>query len=703
MRTFLFALVTLLASCASSPQATPNPAPAPTSTPISAEAAGPKAPPSPAEPTSPPAGAAPAVVAPADGTQPPGGAPVEKVAPDVPAGQEAARIADLSRKAEPLVDAFINSEPRFTPDGKQVVFVSNRDGLPQVYVASATRPDAPAKRLFEWRERVSLASVTPDGRSVLFLSDQGADENFSIWKAGLDGSAPVELTPGEKLNRDNAIIPDLAPDTVYFSGRPMNAAQSTVFAVPASGGAARAVYRDEQPGFLTDVSRDGRQALFVRYPSQSENYLLRVDLASGQAQQLYPREGKVSVFEARFSADGRTVYVATDGGGEQAWLLALDAESGAEKARYVEKNPTTANINGIDVAKTGGLLGLSLDAGNRSEVRLLDARTLKPRARVALPLGQGNAGRFSDDGRRLTVTWSTPSAPTDVWAVDTRTGKVSPLRREPRPSLQGVPAIEASITSLRAHDGLEVPMNVYLPKQRSGKLPVIVAYHGGPAGNSKIKWSPAIAFFLSQGYAWVEPNIRGSTGFGRAFEEADNGPKRLESFKDIEATGRWAASQPWADPDRVIVYGGSYGGYVVLVGLTRMQDLWRAGVDLFGVANVVSLMATTSGLIREILIPEFGDPDKDGAFMESISPIEEVDRIVDPLFVYAGANDPRVPRSESDLIVGALRQRKVPVEYMLAENEGHSLARKENLVEFLARSARFLEAHAGPTRAARTE
>jgi dipeptidyl aminopeptidase/acylaminoacyl peptidase len=240
---------------------------------------------------------------------------------------------------------------------------------------------------------------------------------------------------------------------------------------------------------------------------------------------------------------------------------------------------------------------------------------------------------------------------------------------------------------------------VYLPRKRSGKLPVLVVYHGGPAANSKIKWSASIAFFLSQGYALVEPNVRGSSGFGRAFEKADDGRGRLEAFKDIEATGRWAASQPWADPDRVIVYGGSYGGYTALVGLTRMPDLWRAGVSLYGLANLKTFMANTNGFLREIFLLEFGDPDKDAAFLASISPLEDVDKIVDPLFVYAGANDPRTPRSESDQMVRALRQRKVPVEYMVAENEGHSLARKENLIEFLARVARFLEKHAGPAQA----
>jgi dipeptidyl aminopeptidase/acylaminoacyl peptidase len=141
------------------------------------------------------------------------------------------------------------------------------------------------------------------------------------------------------------------------------------------------------------------------------------------------------------------------------------------------------------------------------------------------------------------------------------------------------------------------------------------------------------------------------------------------------------------------VFGGSYGGYTVLVALTRMPELWRAGVDMFGVADLKSFMATTSGVIREIFLLEFGDPDKDAAFLDSISPLRDADKIIDPLFVYAGANDPRVPRTESDLIVKALRSHRVPVEYMVAGNEGHSLSHRENLVEFCARTARFLENH----------
>jgi dipeptidyl aminopeptidase/acylaminoacyl peptidase len=208
-----------------------------------------------------------------------------------------------------------------------------------------------------------------------------------------------------------------------------------------------------------------------------------------------------------------------------------------------------------------------------------------------------------------------------------------------------------------------------------------------------VRWSPGIAFWVSLGYAYVEPNVRGSSGFGRAYEAGDNGKKRLDAFRDIEASARWVSQQPWADKTKLVVYGGSYGGYTTLIALSHWPDIWRAGVDLFGVVNLKTFMATTSGVIRQIFLAEFGDPDKDGEFLQQISPITDVGKIVDPTFVYAGANDPRVPRSESDLIVKALREKRVASEYMVADNEGHSLSRKATQVEFYARCARFLESY----------
>jgi len=618
--------------------------------------------------------------------------PTANAEPDrAPAGND-----DLVNKVAGFVDAFVNSEPIFTRDGKRVVFVSNRHGLPQIYVADASKPTSPATRLVEWPQRMGSIQLTPDGTSVVFMSDEGADELWAFYRVDLDGKNLVALTPGEKLNRNPPMIPDGAPDTMFFSARKMSEATTTVYAASAvTPGPVRAIYSDPMPLVLSDVSPDGKQALAIRFPRRPENYVLVIDTATGQARQLYPAQGEVSIFDVDFSPDAKTVYVTTDGGAEQGLVLALDVKTGKERARYVETRPASALLSSVDVAKHGGLLAVNVVAGEHGELRLLDAKTLKPRRAVTMPLGTGGSNEFSEDGRTLTVAWSTPQKPFDLHAMDTATGKIRPLRDEPRLSVTP-PAIDVSVVQIDAFDGGKIPINVYRPAGgATTPRPVIVSYHGGPSGVSQIRWNAGIAFFVSLGYAWVEPNVRGSSGFGRAFEAADDGAKRLDAFKDIESSARWAAAQPWADKDRMIVFGGSYGGYTVLVALSRWPDIWRAGVDLFGIVNLATFMSTTSGLIRQLFLTEFGDPDKDAKFLAEISPWTDVDKIVDPTFVYAGANDSRVPRSESDLIVKALRQRSIPVEYMVSADEGHSLARRPNQIELYARVARFLQKHTG--------
>src|SRR5262249_9083762 len=206
-----------------------------------------------------------------------------------------------------------------------------------------------------------------------------------------------------------------------------------------------------------------------------------------------------------------------------------------------------------------------------------------------------------------------------------------------------------------------------------------------------VRWNPFTRFFSALGYAVVEPNVRGSTGFGKAYEMADNREKRADWLQDLATVNGWVKEQPWADSERVVVIGGSYGGYTTLMALTRQPTAWRAGVDLFGPADLAQFLLSTDASIRSAFVAEFGDVHRDAALLEEFSPMRDVARIVSPLFVYSGANDPRVPRSESDTIVLALRKRGIPVEYMVAANEGHSVDRRENKIELMTRVARFLE------------
>jgi dipeptidyl aminopeptidase/acylaminoacyl peptidase len=629
--------------------------------------------------------AAPPVAAPAE-------APAEVVEPTVLTEDQKRRDEALAQKIAPFVDAYSNVDAQLTKDKKHVLFRSNRDGLWQAYLGDTDKPAGTPKKLTSGNERVTSAHLTPDEKYVLFTSDEGADENFRIFRVGLDGAGLTNLTPGAKLHRDAPVQPRLKPNLMVYSARDDKDTKTHVFLQDIAGGEPKEIYTDAQPGFVVDASADGAYALFVRYVSASDQTVFRIDLDDGKATRIFPQtdKRKARVTSAKFSADAKRTYLATDDGGENNYVVMLES-NGVISGRYQEQSPATASVSDVAVSPKDDRIAITVDAGNSSTVRLLDAHSLKLLATVKSALGTVSAGEFSDDGKGVTIRQSTPEKPNDVYEADAATGAVKPLRNDSRPGLATMPKVDVTIEKAAAHDGLTIPINLYLPKARgSAKLPTIVLVHGGPSASARIGWAPNTLFFVSQGYAVVEPNIRGSTGFGRAYEMADNKEKRLDALKDLETVNRWARSQSWCDGDRMIITGGSYGGYMTLMALTRQPALWRAGVDMVGVSSLTTLMKTTAGTIRSVLTDEFGDPEREGDLLARLSPLADADKIVAPLFVYQGQNDPRVPRSEADQIVRALRARNVDVEYMVASNEGHSLDRRENRIAYLARVTRFL-------------
>jgi dipeptidyl aminopeptidase/acylaminoacyl peptidase len=599
--------------------------------------------------------------------------------------------------AEAVIDAYPNWNGFFStlvanwsPDGQRFLFGSLRDGLPAIYIGETIKPSGPARRITAGPERAIWARFTADGRHILFLRDIKGDENHHIWRANADGTGQRDLTPGDTLHREEPILPRKRPSLMFYSAARTTSPTVMLYRQRIDGGDPTLVYTHPNPGGLADVTPDAARALFVDWHSPDDVVLLEIDVAAGKPRRVYPEEGqKVGISSAAYSADGRRILVATDQGRESSVLLALDARTGAERARYVNATPT-ASIN-VAVSPANDRLALGIDAGNHGEVRILNAGTLALERAVEVPLGEVTVGTFRRDGRAFSLLISQPDHPADVYVVDAANGRISRLREDPRPGLESLPRIEASIEHVKAFDGLIIPVNRYLPAKRTGRLPTIVIFHGGPASSYDVRWSLYARFFLSLGYAVLEPNVRGSTGFGRAYEMADNREKRADWLKDLETVNAWAKAQPWCDPDRVVVWGQSYGGYTTLMALTRQPTLWRAGVDLYGVADLRQFLRTTDAAIRVAFVTEFGDLDQDGALLDEFSPMREREKIVAPLFVYAGQNDPRVPRSESDTIVQALRDRNVPVEYMVAANEGHAVDHRETKLELLTRAARFLE------------
>lgn len=620
----------------------------------------------------------------------------EGATPDDVASGDRESLAVLSREAEQIFGAFGNGMPRLSRDGKTLLFRSNRDGLPQVYVAQSNGPQSVPRRLLETQERISFLEMLPGSDTVIFSSDKGADENFSVFSVNVDGSKFRELTSGETLQRDKPLFARAQTGVVFFSARDKKETTTRVYTVKVDGSEKpRLAYTDKGSGELIAVSPDGSTGLFRRFTSLSQQDLVRVDLANGANQVVYPPSGQAAIHDVKVLHDGKLCLVATDGGSEADLLLKLDCSSGKEMGRYVDEEPKTGAIQEVLLSNSGKTAAILVDAGNRHFVRFVDVLSMKRTRAADLPVGDGALGAFTPDDKALVLRWASPTTPGDIFSVAVDSGKVSTLRADARPGLTGLPELDVNIESVTAHDGLKIPVNTYVPRGAPGKLPVLVMVHGGPAASSTVSYSPLVRFYTAHGFAVVEPNIRGSTGFGRAYEQADDGAKRLDALKDVEAVAQWTKGRAWADPTRLAIWGGSYGGYMVLMGMTRQTDIWRAGVDLVGPSNWRSFMATTTGQIREILSKEFGSVEKDGAFLDSISPLRDIDKVKNPLFVFQGKNDPRVPQSESDQIVVSLRKRGIPVEYIVAPDEGHSLDRRPNQVAFAARTTLFLKKHLG--------
>jgi dipeptidyl aminopeptidase/acylaminoacyl peptidase len=237
-----------------------------------------------------------------------------------------------------------------------------------------------------------------------------------------------------------------------------------------------------------------------------------------------------------------------------------------------------------------------------------------------------------------------------------------------------------------------VPVNLYLPSGAPARLPTVVLIHGGPTSSAYVSFNPEVRVLVSMGFAVVQPNIRGSSGFGIAYEMADDREKRGDALRDVGTVNAWARAQPWCD-GRLVIMGTSYGGYMTLLALTRQPGIWQAGVDNSGMSDLKTMEELEDQTIRAYDETEFGMLGRDNALLAEWSPLKDMTRIAAPVFIYQGVNDPVTPREQADRMVRALRERKVPVEYMLVADEGHGVVRRENRITYLARVVRFLGEH----------
>jgi dipeptidyl aminopeptidase/acylaminoacyl peptidase len=430
---------------------------------------------------------------------------------------------------------------------------------------------------------------------------------------------------------------------------------------------------------------DGRALIVSRHHSNVDNDLYLLDLTNGEARLLTPHEGDARFSGANATPDGRSVYLATDRDGEFLRLARLDLTV----LDLVYLTPDDWDVEGVELSRDGRYLVASRNVDGYSDILLFNGRGRRmPDPRI--PEGIVGGFEFSPDSGRLAFTLTAPERNPDVWVLDFVEGDA---RRLTRSSTAGIPPRtfrKPRIVRYPTFDGREIPALFHEPEGE--KASVIVNVHGGPESQARPAFAPVTQYLLNRGYAVFSPNVRGSTGYGKAYTHLDDIALRMDSVRDLAHAAYWLGERGHG---RIGVMGGSYGGFMVLAALTEYPDLWAAGVDIVGIANLVTFLENTGSYRRRLREPEYGSLERDSEFLESISPIHKAESITAPLMVVHGKNDPRVPVGEAEQIVERVQRNGGTVEYLLYEDEGHGLAKLKNRLDAYPKIAAFLDEHLG--------
>jgi dipeptidyl aminopeptidase/acylaminoacyl peptidase len=596
----------------------------------------------------------------------------------------------------PLEDFFRKpdkSAPRISPDGSHLAYLSPWKRRMNLFVTDlrsgrSTRVTAATDRDIE-------GHVWANDERILYVRDRGGDENFRLYAVGRDGSNPLDLTPFDGVKC--AIVDELEQidDEVLFQMNRRDARVFDVYRLNVRSGEMRLVA--ENPGnvqvWMTD--HDGRLRVAVTTDGVNSSLLYRpTEQETWRTVATY--DFKEYARPCLFTFDNRGLYVSSNVGRDRAAIFEYDLDSGRE-TRLVFEHPEVDVARVIWSRPRKKLTGVAFET-DRVRLAFLDERRRRIQEFLdeRLPDRQNIVVSHSRDESRFVVHSASDRTLGSFHLLDTEKLELTRLF-DVSPWLD--PEAMAPMEPIRyeSGDGLTIRGYLTVPAgaERRG-LPLVVRPHGGPWARDSWGFNPEIQFLASRGYAVLQMNFRGSAGFGRGFLEAGFGQWGLRMQDDVSDGVRWAIREGIADPDRVAIYGGSYGGFAALSGLTRTPELYACGISYVGVSNLFTWIASIPPYwtpYLEMLHEMVGHPERDEERLRRTSPFFNAGRIRAPLFVAQGANDPRVPQQESDQIVEALRGRGVPVEYLVKENEGHGFLNEENRFDFYRAVERFLGEH----------
>jgi dipeptidyl aminopeptidase/acylaminoacyl peptidase len=589
--------------------------------------------------------------------------------------------------------------PSYSSSGEEIAYLTNITGTNQVW-KTQVRGGWPEQLTF-FEDRVQSVHWSPRGDAILFTKDRGGDERSQLYLMDSKGETTVALTNAPKVIH---AFGDFSWDgsSICYSSNERNERFFDVYVMNLASRKPRRLFTGEANYYALSFSPNGRYVLAAREDSSYNNDLFLIEVQSGSAANITPHSGEAYYQNTAWLPNSSGFYLSSNQGRDNFNLAFYDVAK--KQLRFVEESPQEIDEEtGITIDRQGRHMAYAWNDNGTSALRIRDMKSGRVETFRGLPRGVISQPSFSRDGARLTFSYMSPGINSDVWVLDLQPGATKAAksanelqgRQITHSSRAGIPSpsfVEPQAVTYTSFDGTKIPAFLYLPKTaEAGKLPAIISVHGGPESQERPTFKAVNQYFLNRGYAILAPNIRGSAGFGRKYLHMDDYKKRMDAIRDVAQGVEYLKSTGKIDPSKIVIMGGSYGGFMTLAQATMNPDLWAAAVDIVGIANWSTFFKNTGAWRRSHRAAEYGDPEKDPEFMASISPINHVEKIKAPLFVIAGANDPRVPKNEADQMVERVRAKGVPVEYISFPDEGHGMAKRSNRIRGYTAIADFLD------------
>jgi dipeptidyl aminopeptidase/acylaminoacyl peptidase len=610
-----------------------------------------------------------------------------------------ALAAHAAGAAPPDIARFVKirapRSPVVAPDGT-VYAIDWPDGIRQLHRRAARTLDAPWERLTDMADGISGFALAPDGRTIVVSAAVGGNEQTGLYRIdAASGATSVVRNDPDVVHRFERWTADSR--AFFYAANDENPADFHLYRHDLATGASQRVLAESGWWTVADVSDDGNRLLVGRFFSESHAEAFELTLAAeegapgasganGGLRRIDVEEGAFNEPVA-YMLDQASMLVLSDHDGGINRLYLRDAESGDATRPRPDLDPFPIDSAIVNRERTLAAVVVNEGGFGRLHVIELSGFAEVPMAEIA----DGVVGEVDIRGRLVSWTLSSAGQPGVGYVAQAgRPDAVRPITRAADQGIDLAAFVAPSLVAYPSFDGREIPAFLYLPLGAAGPVPFVVSFHGGPEGQHRPGFNAVIQYLLARGYGVMQPNVRGSTGYGRAYHMLDDAAGRWDSVRDGVAAVRWLIERGHAAPRRVATYGGSYGGFMAVATAIEGRDVVGACVDVVGIVNFETFLAQTKDYRRALREAEYGSLD-DPAFLASISPIHRIDEIDAPTLIAHGLNDPRVPIGEAMQLAVGLQTRGHDPELLFFPDEGHGFAKEQNRILFYERMAKFLD------------